>query len=92
MADTPQSSFPDLACAADPFKTAAALNARGRVGFVLANGAESAHSGSVKMTQDVRKSTAEPRLSEDKAQKRAMDAASAEFVRHGAELSAEARR
>ena len=40
MPDTPQFSFSDLAIADGLLKSSDVLNARGRAGFVLANGAK----------------------------------------------------
>jgi hypothetical protein len=71
-----QSPFPALA-------TADALNARVRAGFVLANGAKSAHPCS--MNEDVRKYATAQGINEDEALKKGMATKSKEFVEKSAE-------
>jgi N-6 DNA Methylase/ORF6N domain len=67
-----------------------ALNEKGRAGFVMANGARSGHSYSMKFTEDVRKYAAEPGIAEEEALKRGMEEKSKEFVEKGAEVYAKA--
>ena len=61
-----------------------------RAGFILANGAKSAHSCTMKIIEDVRQQAAEPELSEDEALKKGMEARSNEFVVKGAGVYARA--
>ena len=49
-------------------------NARGRAGFVLANGVESEHFCSVKMVEDIRQSDGTVGLTESEALKKAKEA------------------
>ncbi len=67
-----------------------ALNEMGRSGFVMANTTRSAHSYSMKITEDVRKYAAEQGLDEQEALKKGMEEKSKEFVEKGAEVYAKA--
>ncbi len=60
-----------------------ALNAEGRVGFVIANKKRSAHSYLMKSNEDVRKSAAEAEIAEKAALKSSMEKESKEFVEKG---------
>jgi type I restriction-modification system DNA methylase subunit len=65
-----------------------ALHDKGRAGFVMANRTRSAHSYSMKITEDVRKYAAEQGIAEEEALKRGIEARSKEFVEKGAEVYA----
>jgi len=67
-----------------------ALNEKGRAGFVMANGARSRHSCSVKFAEVVCKYTAEQSIAEEEALKKGMEEKSHEFTERGSELYAKA--
>lgn len=64
--------------------------AKCRAGFVMAISTRTAHSCSMKITEDVHKSAAEPGIAEKEALKRVMEAKSKSFVEKGADLFAKA--
>ena len=58
--------------------------------IVLANGARSAHSRSVKIIKDARKHAAEQAIAEEEALKNGMEEKSREFTEKGSEIYAKA--
>lgn len=90
MPDTPQFYSPDLAIADGFFKSSDVFITRGCTRFVLANGAKSTHSWSMKIVEDVRKYAAEQRVSDDEMLKKRMEAKSKESVEERAEVYAKA--
>ena len=67
-----------------------ALNAKGRVGFVVVNGTTITHSRLVKITENVRKCAAEQGISEVMTLKKGMEAESKKSVEKGKEVYAKA--
>jgi type I restriction-modification system DNA methylase subunit len=66
------------------------LSPVGVAGFVMANTTRSAHSRSMKITEEVRKYAAEQGIAEEEALKQGMEEKSREFTEKGSELYAKA--